>query len=655
MPVYETTVTSLRLPRPLPDVPNTVTVLTRDEIEATPAFMTDELLRALPVVGTFRRSPSLTADPTSQGLSLRGLAPSAVSRALVLLDGVPVTQRFAGWVYWQSLPRLGIERVEVVPGGASALFGNTAMGGVVQMFSRPIANRIEAEAAIGSLGLRTAALAAGYRFGKLGVALEAEASDFGGYIPVSPSQRGAIDQPAWSRHGTLNARASWDVAEATRIGAFARFFEEKQNGGTPLTTGQPSVQSTGLTFDHAFKNVGTLAANAFFGWGTFRQGRSRVAEDRSTESLSSMQKVEDNSQGASVLFTSRPLEGAGTHTLMVGVDAFRVRGTSSDTLYPAAPTDTSIVGRVAGAEQRFVGVFAQDVYGPAPWIEASLALRLDGWGNVDAQRSQHQQSGLTNTTHLADRTDFELNPRLGLLFKPTQAWRVRATGYTAFRAPTLDEQYRYFQVGTVLTAPNENLTAEHVMGAELGLEYLLASVGAVRLTGFYNRLEDAILSATLATPVSGASRQRQNVGKADVRGLESSLDVRLFQHFIATLAYAAIQTKVVDNVANAALIGKRFPQNPIHRGRAQLRYSDPRWAFASLQVRAQSNQYEDDLNTLAMKGFAVVDLFAAVPITRGLQVYGVVQNLFDTRYLVGRAGVDTMGPPRLFLAGLRFQ
>jgi outer membrane receptor protein involved in Fe transport len=140
-----------------------------------------------------------------------------------------------------------------------------------------------------------------------------------------------------------------------------------------------------------------------------------------------------------------------------------------------------------------------------------------------------------------------------------------------------------------------------------------------------------------------------------VRGIESSLDVRLFQHFIATLAYAAIQTEVVDNSDNPALKGKRFPQNPIHRGRAQLRYSDPRWALASLQVRAQSNQYEDDLNTLAMKGFAVVDVFAAVPIARGLQVYGVVQNIFDTRYLVGRAGVDTMGPPRLFLAGLRFQ
>ena len=103
-PAYETTVTALRLPRPLPDVPSTVTVLSREEIDRTPALAADGLLRAVPSVGTFRRTPSLVADPTAQGLNLRGVGPSGVSRALVLMDGVPVNDPFGGWIYWRSLP-----------------------------------------------------------------------------------------------------------------------------------------------------------------------------------------------------------------------------------------------------------------------------------------------------------------------------------------------------------------------------------------------------------------------------------------------------------------------------------------------------------------------------------------------------------------------
>ena len=379
-----------------------------------------------------------------------------------------------------------------------------------------------------------------------------------------------------------------------------------------------------------------------------------MATDRSSEALANQQRVKDDSQGGSVVFTSRPLDAGGAHTLMIGADAFRVSGTSDDTLYPATLTDTSTVRRIAGGEQRFVGVFAQDVYDPAQWIEASFALRFDRWGNVDGERTVGQQSGITIVNDFVDRSASEINPRLGLLFKPAQAWRIRASGYTAFRAPTLSELYRPFQVGTVLTAANENLTSEHLLGADLGLEYLLTDVGALRVTGFVNRLDDPILSVTLAQPIGGATQQRQNLGKADVRGIESSLDVRLFRHFIASLSYDAIDAKVVE-ADNPALQGKRLPQDPVHRGRAEIRYVDPHWAFGSVQVRAQSEQYEDALNTLPMRGFAVVDLFAAVPLYRGLEAYGLVQNLFDTGYLVGRPGVDTIGPPRLFLAGFRFR
>ncbi|MET0283101.1 MAG: Plug domain-containing protein, partial [Polyangiales bacterium] len=96
-------------------MPATVTVLRREELDANPALTTDAALRSVPSVMTFRRSTSLTADPSSQGLNLRGVGPSGVSRTLVLVDGVPANDPFAGSIYWRALPRLGLDRIEIVP------------------------------------------------------------------------------------------------------------------------------------------------------------------------------------------------------------------------------------------------------------------------------------------------------------------------------------------------------------------------------------------------------------------------------------------------------------------------------------------------------------------------------------------------------------
>src|SRR4051794_25188139 len=87
---FESVVTALRLPRPRSESTSTVTVLASPEIRRSPALTFDNLLRTLPSVATFRRSSSLVADPSAQGLNLRGLGPSGVSRALVLVDGVPL-------------------------------------------------------------------------------------------------------------------------------------------------------------------------------------------------------------------------------------------------------------------------------------------------------------------------------------------------------------------------------------------------------------------------------------------------------------------------------------------------------------------------------------------------------------------------------------
>ena len=134
-------VTVTRIEQRAGDAPADVTVLTREDIDHSPSQTLDDLLRQVPGFSLFRRSSSLVAHPTTQGVSLRGIGPSGTSRALVLLDGVPINDPFGGWVYWDRIPLQGIEQVEVVRGGGSSAWGNYALGGVINIITRKPAER----------------------------------------------------------------------------------------------------------------------------------------------------------------------------------------------------------------------------------------------------------------------------------------------------------------------------------------------------------------------------------------------------------------------------------------------------------------------------------------------------------------------------------
>ena len=107
------TVTPSRTEQRLGDVPASVSVVTSEAIESSPALTADDVLRNVPSFALFRRTSSLAAQPTAQGVSLRGIGPSGQSRTLVLLDGIPFNDPFGGWVYWTRVPLLSVDRIEI--------------------------------------------------------------------------------------------------------------------------------------------------------------------------------------------------------------------------------------------------------------------------------------------------------------------------------------------------------------------------------------------------------------------------------------------------------------------------------------------------------------------------------------------------------------
>lgn len=650
---YETVVSGLRLTRPLADTPPVTTVLPREEIVRAPVTTPDDLVRSIPSVAVFRRSSSLAADPSSQSLSLRGVAPTAVSRALVLQDGVPVNDPFGGAVYWRSLPLIGVERIEVVPSGASALYGNLALGGVAQVLSRPIlGNGVEAEAGAGSFGSGQAAL----RITGAGRAVRGEllgsflTSD--GYRPIAPYARGPVDGRAPSDDQNVSARLEARVTPTLGVRGFGRFFHESLDAGTRFTSAAARAGTYGAGARLDLGDGGALDAAVFAGNRRFEQQRARVSPGRATASLAFTQHVPSDHQGGSLTWTLPRLRAAGDHVLLLGVDLQRVAGDSTEDQSLASPAATSIARRSAGGEQRSVGVFAQDAARLWRRVEASAAVRLDGFWNLDGSTTTTRFDGATTRVEHRDRSDVQLSPRAGLLVHLTDAVALRGSAYRSFRAPTLDELYRPFQVGTILTDANAALRAETLWGGEAGLEAVGRGLLA-RATGFWNRLEHPVYNVTLASPLpDGATRQRQNLGEARIRGVELEAGWRPGARFGALVAYTYVEPVVTSAPGHDELVGKDFPQDARHRGAVSLT-CDLRRVAATAELRVIGPQYEDDRNTLRMGGFAVVNLGAAVVLAPWVALFARAENLFDRTYLVGRAGVDTVGQPRTLMFGLR--
>ena len=191
-------------------------IFTQQDVEQTPALVLDDALRQVTGFNTFRRSSSIVTapadDPEAQGVTLRGIGPGGASRALVLLDGIPVNDAFGGWIYWDEIPLNSTDRVEVVEGGGSDLWGNEAEGGVINIISkRPEANGVRAQVSYGNHSSTQDALSGVHSFGPIRLTLESDFFNTDGWDIVEHGYRGPLDHNSSSIHELFSGRIDYDA------------------------------------------------------------------------------------------------------------------------------------------------------------------------------------------------------------------------------------------------------------------------------------------------------------------------------------------------------------------------------------------------------------------------------------------------------------
>jgi len=614
----------------------------------------DDLLRQVPGFSLFRRSSSRTANASNQGVSLRGLGGTAASRALVLEDGIPLVDAFGGWVYWDRVPPAALSTVEVFRGGASNLYGSDALGGVVQFITRqPQAPAIRLETSYGSERTPDLSFWTGTRAGAWDVSLASEMFRTDGFVVVPVSVRGTVDTPANSEDATVDLSVGHQLGNQGRIFARGNFFTESRHNGTPVQTNDTRSGEGAFGLDRQFGGENSFSLRAYGLVQGYNQAFSAVASDRNSESLTDLQHVPEQVGGGGAQWTHFLGKN---QTLIAGADLMEVMGASDEQFYSSG---TRTRNNAAGGRQRILGLFGEDILRFRQKWTIILAGRFDDWSNFNASSICTPVSGSCSASPSAQypaRSDMAFDPRLSVLRSLNSHASLTGSIYRAFRAPTLNELYRTFRVGNILTYNNPSLNAERLTGAEAGINITgwEGKLG-VRGTFFWSDIVNPVQNVTISQTSSLITREKENLGRTRSRGVEIDGVVHVNRDIQISAGYEFTAATVVSYPLPPVipLVGLEVAQVPRNAFTWEARYWNPSRLLLSLQGRFVGKQFDDDQNLFPLDRFYTMDLQVGRALTRNLELFAAAENLLDQRYQVARIPIVNLGPPILYRVGLR--
>jgi iron complex outermembrane receptor protein len=615
----------------------------RDRLSDDASGRVEDVLADVAGVQQFRRSDSRSANPSAQGLTVRALGGNATSRSLVLLDGVPIADPFFGYIPFTALSPDRLGAVRITRGGGSGAFGSGAVAGTVDLVSASRAQLplVTGEAAYGSFNsVQTAAsvspdLGAGYAtvFGRF------DRSD--GFQTTPADQRVAATAPARYRDWSAGGRAVAPIDADTEIQASVLLFDDHRTlrfvGADSASRGEDAslrlIRRSGWQIDALAYVQARNFANKVISSTSYKL----TLDQRNTPSTGYGGKIE-----------LRPPVGT-AHVLRVGIDTRLATGELFEDAYAASGAITT--HRNAGGRTSTTGLFAEDDWTPGFGGGALVltgGVRLDRWTIDDGFFRERTPAGLLTTSNdYPDRAGTEATGRAGALFHAAPTLDLRAAAYTGFRVPTLNELYRPYVVFPVTTQANAALSPERLRGVEGGVDWRPVAGAMLSLTGFYNRLADAIANVTIGPNL----RQRRNVDAIAAKGVEASAGWRRGGFSLdASLAWTDSHVRA----PGTALDGLVPAQSPRWSTSATAAWESRAGLGLSTTLRHVGLQYEDDLQTGPIPPATTLDAVATLPLGHGVVLALRGENLFDEAVVTRNSGgtID-LGTPRTLWIALR--
>jgi outer membrane receptor protein involved in Fe transport len=634
-------VTAARTPLALDASASSVRTMSEQQLQEAPGFVLDDRLRQVAGFQLFRRTGSWVANPTTQGTSLRGLGSTAASRTLVLSDQVPLNDPFGGWIHWNEIPQMAMRSIELVRGGASDLYGSSAIGGVIDVLP-VVPERFDYGLQVTGANESTSivnGLLAGTVKGWSGLGA-ATLFRTGGYILTAPESRGAVDVPSnvHSQSGRIEVRHA--TGADGEVFLRGNVLNEARSNGTPLQTNATRIWRYAAGGDWNNTVAGRFLLRLHGANQSYRQSFSSIAANRATERLTRLQEVPSMQLGASGQWA----RSFGKVTLVAGADVLDTRGNDAETPVVNGVLLTTVS---TSARQRDMGVYGEALWQPGTWSVA-FSSRVDHFASFDAR-----QVGVTPAPVLPETGETIFNPRLGVVKQLGAGVSLTASAFRAFRGPSLNELYRTGQVGQQTTLANPSLRSERATGWEAGGLLNLRRWGSVRSSYFWTQVNRPVAAVALVTTPTSQLLQRQNLGQLTSKGVTAEAETKPLEFLTVTAGYQYADSTVTKFQGDPTLVGKWTPQVPRNSATLQTRLQRDRWGTLSIDLRTSGQQFDDSANVYRLNGFALVDLYAEHVFGKVVRVYGSVQNVGNVRVEAGRTPTLTLGAPRIVSVGIR--
>ena len=660
----EIVVTGSALPVPAGAAAYSSVTIDRDRLTATASGRIEDALKDVAGLAAFRRTDSRSANPTSQGVTLRALGGNASSRALVLLDGVPLADPFAGYIPWTAVDPRSLVAVRVTRGGGAGAFGAGAVAGTVELFSAGADALPQFGFGLGR-GSRASLSADAGGAARLGggfVTTFARYDRGNGYILIPARQRGPVDIAARYESVAVGARAVVPVSGSAELQTAFRAFRDIRTRGLDLAGSASSGADASVALTgHGDWGYKALAYAQFRNFaGTF----ASVAPGRASASPSLAQDSTPATGIGSKIELRPPVGDA--HTLQIGVDARRGDGTTHERFRYQTGDFTRF--RSAGGATATFGGFVEDSWRAAEWLTLTGGARLDRWiieiGHLEENDSA--TGAPTLGVPAPARSGWRATARGGAVLRPWAVLDLRAAAYTGFRLPTPNELYRPFRVGNDFTGANPALGLERVRGVEAGADWRPLPAAKLSVTGYWNDLRGAIANVTLGTgpgtfpqagfiAAGGAYRVRQNLDAVRTAGVEADASVTIAA-FDLTGSVSWSDPRNRASGSAAGLNSLRPANAPQLAASGTVAWSRGPLAL-SATLRRTAAQYDDDQNLRRIAPATTVDALARLRLGGGVTVEARAENLGDTLVVSGIAadGIVDRAQPRTLWLGLRWE
>jgi vitamin B12 transporter len=586
-------------------------VITGEEMEAQGARTVREAIKFLP--GILGDGTVGTEVNALSGQLIRG---SNTGQVLILLDGRPINNAGSGGFDLSEFTTNNIQRIEVLPGGGSTLYGSDAIGGVINIITRRPTEKIttEAKVNIGAYGLNQQSIQNSGKKGDISWVVgynrtQAE-NNYPFSIPEANFSGNRKNNDAL--YNNFNLKLEADLGKRNTLSFSTLYLNKEQGtpGGVPIPSpvnGQGFFNSlTDKNRKYTDQILTDLTWNLKLGGGDDSLLTAKVYGDflntrfDPSGSVSSQNRFQTN-QSSYGIQTTHSWNFAKNQSLVYGFDYRNVNVRNTSFSYSTNKETLNYDNDInQGA------LFTKYEVVLIPNLTVNVGLRQDF-------------SSLVNGS--------VTSPSVGTKYAVSDSTTLRANYIQNFRVPTIANLFNV----NPSNIGNPELKPERGDSFDIGIDQKLGNIGLARLTFFKNNVSDTIAFKRLTPPVNSNTGTWENIGLVETTGIEATLNLQVAKNIYTFVNYTANDPRIFKS-SNAAEINKELRFAGADKLNLGVSYETPQGLYLGLLMNSLNGYPTNNTNTEFLSGYTTFDFKLLVPLSDKLVVTGSVENLFNQRY-----------------------